>query len=103
MGRRPSHTRSRGQPTRRGSSPRVPSPQRSNARGRGSPTWSDEVSPAAGLAGHAMPEREPEPWESGAAGPFLWIEGSAIEMWALGPDHISEGVDAAKAAQPADR
>jgi hypothetical protein len=23
-----------------------------------------------------MPDRKPEPWESGAAGPFLWIEGS---------------------------
>jgi len=21
-----------------------------------------------------MPDREPEPWESGAASPFLWIE-----------------------------
>jgi predicted nucleic acid-binding Zn ribbon protein len=21
-----------------------------------------------------MPDREPEPWESGAAGPFRWIE-----------------------------
>jgi hypothetical protein len=32
----------------------------------------------------AMPDREPQPWESGAAGPFLWIEGSLVEVWALG-------------------
>jgi len=31
-----------------------------------------------------MPDRKPEPWESGAAGPFLWIEGSSVEVWALG-------------------
>jgi hypothetical protein len=31
-----------------------------------------------------MPDREPEPWESGAAGLFLWIEDSPVEVWALG-------------------
>jgi hypothetical protein len=31
-----------------------------------------------------MPNCEPEPWESGAAGPFLWIEDSPVEVWALG-------------------
>ena len=33
-----------------------------------------------------MPDRESESWESGAAGPFLWIEGSPVEVWALGED-----------------
>jgi hypothetical protein len=28
-----------------------------------------------------MPDRRPEPWESGAPGPFLWIEGSPVEVW----------------------
>jgi hypothetical protein len=27
-----------------------------------------------------MPHREPEPWESGAAGPFLSIEGTPVEV-----------------------
>jgi hypothetical protein len=31
----------------------------------------------------AMPDRKPEPRESGAAGPFLWIEGPQVEVWAL--------------------
>jgi hypothetical protein len=33
-----------------------------------------------------MPDRQPEPWESGAAAPFLWIETERgnVEMWALG-------------------
>jgi hypothetical protein len=35
-----------------------------------------------------MPDREPEPWESGAAAPFLWIEGSPVEVWALGEDRF---------------
>jgi hypothetical protein len=35
-----------------------------------------------------MPERKPQPWESGAAGPFLWIEGSPVEVWALGEDRF---------------
>jgi len=35
-----------------------------------------------------MPDRKPEPWESGAAGPFLWIEGSQVEVWALGEDRF---------------
>jgi hypothetical protein len=30
-----------------------------------------------------MPDRKPEPWESGAAGPFLWIKGFPVEVWAL--------------------
>jgi hypothetical protein len=36
-----------------------------------------------------MPDRKPEPWESGAAGPFLWIEGSAVEVFALGEDRFA--------------
>ena len=36
-----------------------------------------------------MPDREPEPWESGAAGPFLWIEGAPVEVWALGEDRFA--------------
>jgi hypothetical protein len=36
-----------------------------------------------------MPDREPEPWQSGAAGPFLWIEVSAVELWALGGDRFA--------------
>ena len=36
-----------------------------------------------------MPNRQPEPWESGAAGPFLWIEGSPVEVWALGEDRFA--------------
>jgi hypothetical protein len=37
-----------------------------------------------------MPEREPEPWESGAPGPFLWIEKprGVVEVWALGEDRF---------------
>ena len=37
-----------------------------------------------------MPEREPEPWESGAAAPFLWIETPQgnVEVWALGEDRF---------------
>ena len=35
-----------------------------------------------------MPDRKPELWESGAAGPFLWIEGSQVEVWALGEDRF---------------
>jgi hypothetical protein len=31
-----------------------------------------------------MQDRKPEPWQSGAAGPFLWIEGSPVEVYALG-------------------
>jgi hypothetical protein len=26
---------------------------------------------------------------SGAAGPFLWIEGSLVEVWALGEDRVA--------------
>ena len=35
-----------------------------------------------------MPEREPEPWESGAAALFLWIETPQgnVEVWAPGGD-----------------
>ena len=36
-----------------------------------------------------MPDRKPEPWESGAAGLFLWIEGSPVEVWALGEDRFA--------------
>jgi hypothetical protein len=35
-----------------------------------------------------MPDREPEPWESGATGPFPWIEGSPVEVWALDGDRF---------------
>jgi hypothetical protein len=37
-----------------------------------------------------MPNRTPEPWESGAAAPFLWIETALgnVEAWALGEDHF---------------
>jgi hypothetical protein len=36
-----------------------------------------------------MPDRKPEPWASGAAVPFLWIEGSPVEVWALGGDRFA--------------
>jgi hypothetical protein len=37
-----------------------------------------------------MANRKPEPWESGAAAPFLWIETAQgnVEVWALGEDRI---------------
>ena len=37
-----------------------------------------------------MPDRKPEPWESGAASPFLWIETERgnVEVWALGEDRF---------------
>ena len=37
-----------------------------------------------------MPDRKPEPWESGAAAPFLWVEPARgnVEMWALGDDRF---------------
>ena len=37
-----------------------------------------------------MPNRKPEPWESGAAAPFLWIETARgnVEVWALGEDRF---------------
>ena len=37
-----------------------------------------------------MPDRKPEPWESGAASPFLWIETPRgnVELWALGEDRF---------------
>jgi len=37
-----------------------------------------------------MPNRKPEPWESGAAAPFLWIETAQgnFEMSALGEDRF---------------
>ena len=37
-----------------------------------------------------MPNRKPEPWESGAAAPFLRIETAQgnVEMWALGEDRF---------------
>jgi hypothetical protein len=37
-----------------------------------------------------MPDRELEPWESGAAAPFLWIETphGNVEMCALGEDRF---------------
>jgi len=38
-----------------------------------------------------MPDRKPEPWESGAAAPFLWIETAQgnVEVWALGEDRFA--------------
>jgi hypothetical protein len=37
-----------------------------------------------------MPDRKPEPWASGAAAPFLWIETARgnVEVWALGEDRF---------------
>ena len=37
-----------------------------------------------------MSVRKPEPWESGAPAPFLWIETPQgnVEMWALGEDRF---------------
>ena len=37
-----------------------------------------------------MPDRKPEPWESGAAAPFLWIETAQgnVEVLALGEDRV---------------
>jgi hypothetical protein len=37
-----------------------------------------------------MADRRPEPWESGASGPFLWIETPRgnVEVWALGGDRF---------------
>jgi len=37
-----------------------------------------------------MPDRTSEPWESGAAAPFLWIESArgVVEIWALGEDRF---------------
>jgi hypothetical protein len=38
-----------------------------------------------------MPDRKPEPWESGAASPFMWIETGQgnVEVWALGEDRFA--------------
>jgi hypothetical protein len=36
-----------------------------------------------------MSDRKPEPWQSGAAGSFLRIEGSEVEVWALGEDRLA--------------
>jgi hypothetical protein len=40
---------------------------------------------------YAVPDREPEPWESSAAGPFLTLERArgSVEMWAPGGDRFS--------------
>jgi hypothetical protein len=37
-----------------------------------------------------MPDREPEPWESGAVAPFLTIEKprGVVEVWVLGEDRF---------------
>jgi hypothetical protein len=37
-----------------------------------------------------MPDREPEPWETSAAGPFLTMqsERATVEVWALGEDRF---------------
>ena len=45
---------------------------------------------AAGRLIATMPDPEPEPWESGATAPFLWIEPAqgSVEMWALGEDRF---------------
>ena len=44
---------------------------------------------AAGMADRHN-ARSPERWESGAAGPFLWIETArgSVEVWALGEDRF---------------
>jgi hypothetical protein len=38
-----------------------------------------------------MFERQPEPWESGAAGPCVTLEraGGTVEVWALGEERFS--------------
>jgi hypothetical protein len=38
-----------------------------------------------------MRDREPEPWETNAQGPFLTVEGArgTVEVWALGADRFS--------------
>jgi hypothetical protein len=38
-----------------------------------------------------MSDRDPEPWETNAQGPFLTVEGArgAVEVWALGADRFS--------------
>jgi hypothetical protein len=38
-----------------------------------------------------MPDRKPEPWESGAAAPFLWVETARgnVEVWALDEDRFA--------------
>ena len=45
------------------------------------------------LGSGAMPDRKPEPWESGAAAPFLWIETAQgnVGLWALGEDRFRVG------------
>jgi hypothetical protein len=37
-----------------------------------------------------MPDRKPEPWQSGAAAPFMSIEKprGVVEVWALGEDRF---------------
>jgi hypothetical protein len=50
-----------------------------------------------------MPDRKPEPWQSGAAGPFLWIEGSAVEedrfaVRAPGHEQLVTGLEEAQQA-----
>jgi hypothetical protein len=37
-----------------------------------------------------MPDREPEPYESGVVAPFLSVEkpGGVVDMWALGEDRF---------------
>jgi hypothetical protein len=42
-------------------------------------------------AGRAMPDRKPEPRESGAVAPFLSIdtEHGTVEVWALGEDRFA--------------
>jgi hypothetical protein len=37
-----------------------------------------------------MSDRKPEPWQSGAAAPFMWIETAQgnVEVWALGEDRF---------------
>jgi hypothetical protein len=38
-----------------------------------------------------MPDRKPEPWESGASAPFLWIETAQgnVAVWALGSERFT--------------
>ena len=44
---------------------------------------------------------DPERCESGAAGPFVWIEGSLVEVWALGEDRFADWTSSRAAPFPA--
>jgi len=46
-----------------------------------------------------MPDRKSEPWESGAGGPFLWIEGCPVGA----PGHEQIVISFEEAEKAADR